>query len=353
MWIQRSLILFLLIIISQSCSKKENLKKNQPVFQNPYFRFISDLIYPPSSKVLGTIFGGISAIRYSVKNNEIYALSDNRGDYGPPRFYKIYLQLSTDKLALIPYQVYFLQKQTGYFPTNFLDPEGLDIFDQKILISTEKVKNPNSISQILSFDLQGKLETNIQLPPRFQQTLPNKGIEALAFTHDKKWLFAGIEGQDKKWTNILILKNEKGNITAQKEIFYPLQSKKYGLVEILPLNEHSFLALERNYSAKKNKTNILLFKVEIKDSPNILSQKVLSYKEMSGPLAKKTLLLNFDDLIPVLSKEYQQIDNIEAFTWGPSLPNGNPTLIFASDDNFSPHQRTVFMALEIIKPILR
>jgi len=42
-------------------------------------------------------------------------------------------------------------------------------------------------------------------------------------------------------------------------------------------------------------------------------------------------------------------DNMEAIAIGPQLPNGNYTLIIASDNNFNPkYQRNVFAAFEIV-----
>jgi hypothetical protein len=34
--------------------------------------------------------------------------------------------------------------------------------------------------------------------------------------------------------------------------------------------------------------------------------------------------------------------------WGPTLPNGNRTLLFVSDDNFNPRQITQFLAFEFL-----
>ena len=54
----------------------------------------------------------------------------------------------------------------------------------------------------------------------------------------------------------------------------------------------------------------------------------------------KKLLLNMDGL-------GFYIDNIEGVTFGPTLPNGNITLIFVSDNNFNPLEKTQFLLFEI------
>jgi len=43
------------------------------------------------------------------------------------------------------------------------------------------------------------------------------------------------------------------------------------------------------------------------------------------------------------------IDNIEGMTLGKTLENGNKTIIFVSDNNFSNKQKTQFLVFEIIE----
>lgn len=40
-------------------------------------------------------------------------------------------------------------------------------------------------------------------------------------------------------------------------------------------------------------------------------------------------------------------DNIEGVCWGPKLPNGKRSLIFVSDNNFSPLQQTQLLLFEV------
>ena len=43
-----------------------------------------------------------------------------------------------------------------------------------------------------------------------------------------------------------------------------------------------------------------------------------------------------------------KLDNIEAISWGGTLPNGNRTLVLASDNNFSASQANQFIAFEVV-----
>ena len=43
------------------------------------------------------------------------------------------------------------------------------------------------------------------------------------------------------------------------------------------------------------------------------------------------------------------IDNIEGLTFGQKLDNGNSSLVFVSDNNFSDKQKTQILVFELIK----
>ena len=55
--------------------------------------------------------------------------------------------------------------------------------------------------------------------------------------------------------------------------------------------------------------------------------------------APKILVLDFAQL------GLKTVDNLEAMTWGPRLPNGDRVLLLVSDNNFNPAEVTQFIAL--------
>ena len=65
--------------------------------------------------------------------------------------------------------------------------------------------------------------------------------------------------------------------------------------------------------------------------------------------AKKTLLLDFENYKDKLTNG--SIDNIEGMTFGPTLFNGNKSLILVADNNFNnlDPQLNQFILLEIAK----
>ena len=44
-----------------------------------------------------------------------------------------------------------------------------------------------------------------------------------------------------------------------------------------------------------------------------------------------------------------RLDNTEGMCWGPTVPNGNRTLLFVSDDDFNPLQITQFLAFQFLE----
>ena len=115
-----------------------------------------------------------------------------------------------------------------------------------------------------------------------------------------------------------------------------------GLDELLALDKHSFLAMERSFSvgAPDTGNTIKLFTVELGGAQNINGRLGLAGQLGSIEPARKTLLLNLDDLgIP--------LDNVEGMTFGPDLADGRRTLVLVSDNNFAPAQFTQFLLFAV------
>jgi hypothetical protein len=112
-----------------------------------------------------------------------------------------------------------------------------------------------------------------------------------------------------------------------------------GISDILHLSGNQFLVIERSYSTGRLSCTIKVFIADISSAENI--QSIPSLKNMTGiKFVSKKLLLNMDSL-------GIYIDNIEGVTFGPTLENGNKSLIFVSDNNFNPLEKTQFLLFEI------
>jgi hypothetical protein len=118
--------------------------------------------------------------------------------------------------------------------------------------------------------------------------------------------------------------------TPQVESFDDLCADgENGLVELLALSETTLISMERSCLTTKDKqftaNTVQLFSVEL----------------VAGD-ARKRLLLDFDNITSRLSSALSRLENFEALTFGP-IVNGVPTLLIASDDNFSATQKTSFL----------
>ena len=108
---------------------------------------------------------------------------------------------------------------------------------------------------------------------------------------------------------------------------------------------HHMLVLERAYMAglgDKDRNSMRLYVIDTRQATDTLS--IAALKPGNHISAAKTLVADFASF-PALTR----LDNTEGMCWGPVLPNGNRTLLFVSDDNFSPRQITQFLAFEFLE----
>jgi hypothetical protein len=117
-----------------------------------------------------------------------------------------------------------------------------------------------------------------------------------------------------------------------------------GVSEILPLNSHQLLVLERagvQQADSTYKNYVRLYLVDTDGASNIDGVAALVGATYT-PL-KKRLVHDLNTL--GLSK----VDNLEGMAWGPLLANGNRSLVLVSDNNFNAaSQITQFVVLEVL-----
>ena len=103
-----------------------------------------------------------------------------------------------------------------------------------------------------------------------------------------------------------------------------------GLVDLLALSETTFVAMERaclmDATGEQSANTVQLFTVEL-----------------DGNEARKRPLLDLSALVPKLSPALARLENFEALSFGPTLPDGTRTLLVVSDDNFRATQKTAFL----------
>ncbi|MDY6784515.1 MAG: esterase-like activity of phytase family protein [Cyanobacteriota bacterium] len=362
----------------------------------PQVRAQARLFLPLSLEFLGeyqlsdtqfrdTVVGGLSAITYDRQTGRFYALSDDRSQRAPARFYTLKLQLDRDEgeTSRSPKveieDVTFLHPAAGetYAPGS-LDPEGLAASPRgTVFVSSEGVPSLGIDPAIAEFDLAtGQLKDTLRLPQRYllpnpdePDTAPrgvqeNLGFEALTLStpsiapQDPFRLFAATESslvQDREeptteqGPRVRLLHyviNPVGLPALVSETLYvldpaPTGSLSNGLTELVALEREGFwLSLERTYGFVGAGAKI--FQVAGGDATDI--SRVATLKGASDVLHPLRKQLLFD-----LSELGIRLDNLEGMALGPRLPDGGQMLMLVSDDNFNEEQITQFLLFRLVE----
>lgn len=342
--------------------------------------FIGQATLPTGLIFQKTEVGGLSGITYDVRNNLYYAISDDRGQKATPRFYTFTIDLSKGKLTnndVIPVGVTNLLNTSNQpFPLNTTDTEGIAITNQDtIFVSSEgdvdKLINPF----IKEFALaSGKTISTLPIPDKFlPDSQKQKGIrnnlafESLTITPNQKFLFtatenaliqdgpaakSGVGTSSRILEYNLLTKQPEREFLYQTEpvtpLFNPTGKFASGLPDLLALNNQgNFLSIERSFTGLG--FTVFLFEISLENATDIHNFDSIAKidPDKIKPVEKKLLLdLRTLDV---------SLDNIEGLTLGAKLPDGQPSLILISDNNFNGLQQTQILAfkLKIESPLTR
>ncbi len=352
-------------------------------------RFIGQVTFPGRSlSVANTEFAGISGIDYDPLTNNFFVLSDARTDTegATPRFYSLKLDLNSTSFTSRDVNfgaVYTLTDRQGRsFQPFSLDPEGIALSGfGTVFISSEGEASAARVTEpfIREFDLfTGRELRSLPIPTKY---LPNgfgssqtRGVrnnlafESLVLTPNGRQLYTATEGalvQDgpaataTNPTRSRILRYDLLTGRPDGEFLYVADPVVVaptgnnfavsGLVDLLTLDDRgTLLALERSFTAGIPGTgnSIKLYEITLDNATDISrfeSLNALSASELAAvrPVAKR-LILDFDRLnLPT------GLDNVEGMTFGPTLPNGQQSLILISDNNFNATQFTQILSFAV------
>ncbi|MDJ0731869.1 MAG: esterase-like activity of phytase family protein [Crocosphaera sp.] len=375
-----NLLLALIVLIGLSaCDRIPQVQAEQRLFAPISIEFLDEYQILPQT-FQETPIGGLSAITYDRKKDRFYALSDDRSQQAPARFYTLKIDIATNNEQIAEIEgvtlenVTFLKDETGQnYSSQTIDPEGISLSPRgTVFISSEGIPKDGINPFIGEFDLTtGQLQQEIPLPQRYliatdPETTPrgveaNLGFEPLTISatstlkDDPFRLFTATEASLKQDTpstppvNIPVrllhyVISPVGSPVIVAEHLYlldetPKGAIANGLTELLALpTEGSWLSLERTfgmfgYGAK-------LFQVV--NSGASETSTIVSFKEgIEGikPLRKK-LLLDLKTL-------EIELDNLEGMTLGPRLQDGSQTLFLVSDNNFNAEQKTQLLLFNL------
>jgi hypothetical protein len=368
---QLLLIISIFLFLITACSLPPQVLAQARTFSDISLEFL-DAYEIPANKFQDTLIGGLSAITYDREKDCYYALSDDRSNQAPARFYTLKLELQSSDIGTIAIKnikinkVTFLTDETGkQYLAGTIDGEGIALSPRRTLfISSEGNPTQNIAPFIGEFDLEtGQKKLTLPLPQRFlADTKTGKGIrENLAFEpltvnqtgllkDDPFRLFTATESaltqdvSDVESARIRFLHyviNPFGDPILVAEHLYLLEPTEadsiyHGLTELFALKKEGyFLSLERDF--RFTGAGAKIFQVIVGSATD--TSKIDSLKEITAvqPL-KKELVLDLEDLNIYL-------DNLEGMTVGSLLPDGS--LILVSDNNFNEEQVTQLLLFRL------
>jgi hypothetical protein len=340
-------------------------------------RFIGEQTVEHRAQVGKTVFGGISGIDYDEKRDVFYLLSDDRSDNDPARFYTAKLKITASEFAKPEFTaVTFLKKPDGSNfgnknddPKQVTDPEAIRFrADTNTLLWTSEGDKKLGLSPYLrEMKLDGAHLREIPTLAMFAMkdgdagSRDNTTFEGMTLARDGKRVWVAMEGpifEDGATPTVArggaplrITQYDLASGQALRQIAYqpdaiphrPMPPTAYadnGVPEILMLDEHRMLVLERSFSVGVG-NSLRIYAIDTRDGSD--TKDIAALKPGNHSVVKKSLVINFDSL------NLQRLDNTEAMSFGPRLANVNRSLIVASDDNFNRRQITQFIAFEVIE----
>ena len=291
----------------------------------------------------GKSSGGFSAASYRADRDQLWLLSDapkgqlvGWGGLG-----------KLGKAPLRPLGVVRLRSGKGAPLPQSIDGEGLVLLGERAWVASEGRGSPKRPTQLLGFDRRsGELQLAIPMPDEWQTAtgqglaanrgpesltlLQRRGKPALLLMAAETALLQDPAGQVRVlgWPLGAGMASVAGNPKPLQPLRLP-RGDGWGLTDLLALPEAPLgatlgaplLGLQRRFQA-----------------PDQWSNRLVLY-----PLPKPiTPAGNAAPVAPLMSWDLKAIglssDNWEAITPGPPLEDGRPTLLLASDNNFSPFQ---------------
>ena len=334
-------------------------------------RLIGETRLPHRLRFKNTSVGGLSGIDFDAATGTYYLISDDGGGISAPRFYTAQIAVGADRLGNVELTgVTFLQG------LHAPDPEAIRWHapSQSLLWTSEGNAVRGVAPGLQQMRPDGSLVRSSALPGMFdfgllQGSRINKTLEGLAVSPDSRTAWVAMEspllqdgpvstvqdaGGSCRFTLIDLTSNHLS--TALRQIAYqpdaipraPMPSSANGdngVVEILMLDAHRMLVLERAYMAglgDRQRNSLRLYAIDTRLATDTLNIAALTSSNHQPVV--KTLVADFASF-PALAR----LDNTEGMCWGPMLPGGSRTLLFVSDDNFNPLQITQLLAFEFLQ----
>ncbi len=338
--------------------------------------FLGQTEIPGDLEVDRTLVGGLSGLAYDPGCDLYYALSDDRGNIAMPRFFTLRIRAVDGEVRVDVLGATTLRDADGApFSSGDLDPEAIALAgDGTLYLSTEGVPHRGVPPVVARFGLDGSLRGTLTVPEHYLPAAPglrgvrdNHGFEGLALSPDGTLLFAATENalfqdgpaadlETESPSRLLVVDLVEGAVRA--EYLYmvgPVPDEPHpagafhtnGVSEIVALDRHRLLVLERSFSAGVG-NRCRLYLADLEEATDIRETAALTDGDVSAIRpATKVLVADLSDL-------GIDPDNLESVSFGPVLPDGRRLLVMMADNNFQPsvqdNQVLVFAVSGVVDP---
>ena len=341
-------------------------------------RLLGSTSLPTGTLFEGVEFGGISGLDRAA-DGSYWAISDDRGgERGTPRFYNLGIDYDAggNVRVRINRQTHMLREDGTPFPatSRTVDPEAIRTApDGSLYWASEGNWSATAASRFQPFVRQmtreGRFVREFSLPAMYRYVdnatdgaRSNKVFEALAVSPDGTVYAANEDAliQDGPITTVqagsVVRVTALDPATGQPKGQYAYQLPRIpvdappgapfgpdnGLSDLLAVGNGQFIAVERAFASGVGNTIRLVWTEVTASTTDVIRTPRLAGATYT-PMTRRVLLE-----MP-LTWQGVKLDNIEAITWGHTLPNGHRTLVLAADNNFTADtQANQFIVLEVL-----
>ena len=321
----------------------------------------------------GALIAELSGAWYDERARELVTVSDRRDQST-----LITMALSvTPEVSLRPTRAVRVERALAH---RTMDLEGVaPARDGHMFISSEgEAVNPDAPSPgVFEYTREGRYVRSLPMPAAYAGLRSNLGFEALSASPDGRRLFAAAESSLRQdggpatvetgaLTRILVL--DPSGLIGAREYAYRTEpvprlpanrpvSGENGVPEVLAIGSDDLLVLERAYVAEqgsggRSANGVRIFHVHLDPDAEVTGRWSLKDTPPVATL-RKTLVLDLATLAAQLPPRLANLENFEAMSLGPVLPDGRRTLLLLSDNNCSDRQVTALVVLAYRAPAFR
>jgi hypothetical protein len=192
----------------------------------------------------------------------------------------------------------------------------------------------------------GKLPVD-ELPPKATAgRQPNRGMEGLAITPDGRKLVGAMQSPllqdgggvnakaERQGRNCRLVEIDR-KTQRVREVVYPLDAPANGVNEILAVNDHQFLVLERDSKLGKEAAFKKVFLIDLTGASDVSGTDQLP----AGDLPKEVVPVTKAPFLDLLDPAFEIAggdcpEKFEGLAFGPDLPDGRRLLLVTADNDF-------------------